>query len=182
MIPAIHASRLDLDDALKQGGARAAGAGRSSRLREALVVIEIALSVMLLAGAGLLMKSFVALNNVALGFRPERVLLMKASYPASDPAGEERARRFFKQLVSRHLPTAPGVSAAGATMGPPGHIESAGGYWPDHLPQRTNPEGTLDAVFSVVTPGTFRALSIPLKLGSALFHRQQRGKAPHSRP
>jgi predicted permease len=164
MIPAIHASRLDLNDALKQGGARAAGAGRSSRLREALVVVEIALSVMLLAGAGLLMKSFVALNNVALGFRPERVLLMKTSYPASDPAGEERAGRFFKQLVSE-ISTAPGVSAAGATMGPPGHVESAGGYWTDHLPQRITQEGTLDAVFSVVTPGTFRALGIPLKRG-----------------
>jgi putative ABC transport system permease protein len=166
MIPAIHASRLDLSDALKQGGARAAGAGRSSRLREALVVVEIALSVMLLAGAGLLLKSFVALNNVALGFRPERVMLMKASYPASDRQGEERARRFFKQLLS-DIAGVPGVSAAGATMGPPGHVESAGSYWTDHLPQRTrtNPEGTVDAVFSVATPGTFRALGIPLIRG-----------------
>src|SRR6185437_2875018 len=127
LVPAIYASRIDLNEALKQGGARAVTGGRSSRLRPALVITEIALSVMLLAGAGLLIKSFVALNNVALGFRPEHVLVMKTSLPASGPEGEMRARQFFKQLLSG-ISALPGVSAAGATMGPPGDVESAGSY------------------------------------------------------
>jgi predicted permease len=126
LVPALYASRIDLNDALKQGGARA-GTGRSSRLRGALVIAEIALSVVLLAGAGLLIKSFVALSNVALGFRPERVLLMKTSLPVSGPEGEEHARHFFTQLLAG-VSSLPGVSAAGATMGPPGDVESAGGY------------------------------------------------------
>jgi len=163
LVPVLYASRIDLNDALKQGSGRTVSGGRSNRLREALVVAEIAFSVVLLAGAGLLIKSFVALNNVALGFRPERVLLMKASLPASGLEGERRARQFFKQLPSDFL-SLPGVSAVGATMGPPGDVESAGGYWIDHLPDRIKSD-TPDAVFSVVTPGTFGALGIPLRRG-----------------
>jgi putative ABC transport system permease protein len=135
--------------------------GRSNRLREVLVVAEIGFSVVLLAGAGLLIKSFVALNNVALGFRPERVLLMKASWPAAGPEEGRRARNFFKQLPPDFL-SLPGVSAVGATMGPPGDVESAGGYWIDHLPERIKSD-TPDAVFSVVVLGTFAALGIPLR-------------------
>ncbi len=162
-VPALYASRIDLNDALKQGGARAVIGGRSSRLRGALVIAEIALSVMLLAGAGLLLKSFVALSNVALGFQPERALLMKTSLPVSGPEGDAHARLFFKRLLS-DVSSLPGVSAAGATMGPPGDVESAGTCWIDHLPERPtiNPLAT---VYSVVTPGTFAALGIPLKRG-----------------
>ncbi len=163
LVPVLYASRIDLNDALKQGGGRTVSGGKSNRLREVLVVAEIGFSVVLLAGAGLLIKSFVALNNVALGFRPERVLLMKASLPASGLEGERRARHFFQQLPSDFL-SLPGVSAVGATMGPPGDVESAGGYWIDHLPERIKSD-TPDAVFSVVTPGTFAALGIPLRRG-----------------
>lgn len=163
LAPALYASRVDSNDALKQGGTRSVASGRSSRLRSALVIAEIALSVVLLAGAGLLIKSFVALNNVALGFRPEHVLLMKTTLPVSGPEGDAHARQFFRQLRSK-VSSLPQVSAAGATMGPPGDVESFGTYWIDHLPKelRMNPEG---AVFSVVTPGTFSALGIPLKRG-----------------
>jgi predicted permease len=165
LAPALYASRIDLNDALKQGGARAVTGAGSSRLRSALVIAEIALSVMLLAGAGLLIKSFIALNNVALGFRPEHALLMKTSLPASGAVGEAQARSFFKQLLSE-VAVLPGVSAAGATMGPPGNVASAGPYWIDHppeIPGGFTPEK--DAVYSVVTPGTFAALGIPLKRG-----------------
>jgi putative ABC transport system permease protein len=165
LVPALYASRIDLNDALKRGGARAVTGGGWSQLRPALVVAEIAFSVVLLAGAGLLIKSFVALSNVALGFHPERALLMKTSLPALGPEGEDRARRFFKQLRSE-IAALPGVSAAGATMGPPGDVASAGPYWIDHYPEMAlgfTPQES--AVYSVVTPGTFAALGIPLKRG-----------------
>ncbi|HXR74896.1 MAG TPA: ABC transporter permease [Bryobacteraceae bacterium] len=166
LVPALYASRIDLNDALKRGGARAVTGGRSRRLRPALVITEIALSVVLLSGAGLLIKSFVALSNVALGFRPEHVLVMKTSLPVSGPEGEAHARRFFKQVLSAISPL-PGVSAAGATMGPPGDVESAGAYWIDHSPKPKEAAFTPQdaAVYSVVTPGTFAALGIPLKRG-----------------
>src|SRR5205814_754302 len=83
LAPAIQASRADLNAALKLGAGRSSGLNASGRIRGALVVAEIALSVVLLAGAGLLMKSFLALNNVSLGFRPENVLIMGSSVPSS---------------------------------------------------------------------------------------------------
>src|SRR5262249_27440194 len=70
LTPALHASRVDLNDALKQGATRAMG-GSAGRMRSALVAAEIALSVVLLVGAGLLVKSFLALQSTAMGFRPE---------------------------------------------------------------------------------------------------------------
>jgi len=176
LAPALHASRVNLNDALKQG-ARAGAGGGAGRLRAALVVAEIALSVMLLAGAGLLIRSFIALQNVTLGFRPENVLLMGASVPAADLDGARRATRFYKDLLSEVV-ALPGVIAAGAERTPPGSIISWGGYWLDRLP--TAEEAAIaapQAVFSVVAPGTFAALGIPLKAGRD-FHAGDTYDAP----
>ena len=165
LAPALHASRVDLNDALKQGAARAVLGGGAGRMRGALVVAEIALSVMLLAGAGLLIKSFIALNNVALGYRPERVLVMESSVPAGDLEGARRATRFYKDLL-RDVAALPGVSSTGATRTPPGHVMSNGGYWLDHLPARDQMTVSApNAVFSIVSPGAFATLGIPLKTG-----------------
>ena len=71
LIPAFHASRVDLIDALKQGSTRSVAGGGAIRTRGVLVVAEIALAVVLLAGAGVLLKSLVALDNVDLGFQPQ---------------------------------------------------------------------------------------------------------------
>src|SRR5439155_21836921 len=81
LAPAFRAARVDVNEALKQGAARGPIGGRSG-LRRALVVAEIALSVILLTGAGLLIRSFAALQDVALGFRPENVLIMETSMTA----------------------------------------------------------------------------------------------------
>src|SRR5262249_13792950 len=98
--PALRASRVDLNEALKQGAGRAMGGG-SARLRSGLVVAEIALSVVLLAGAGLLVKSFIALNNVALGYRPETVLVMATSVQSSGLDAALRAGRFYQNLTAQ---------------------------------------------------------------------------------
>ena len=162
LAPALQISRVDLNEALKQGATRAVGAGKAGRMRAALVVVEVALSVVLLAGAGLLIRSFVALHNVALGFRPEHVLVMESSVPASNLASARRATRFYRDLLA-DLATLPGVSAVGATRNPPGVVFSDGGYFIDHLGKFnvTLPQ----AVFSVMTPGAFAALGIPIKRG-----------------
>jgi len=165
LVPALETSRVDLNEALKQGAARIGLGGRGGRMRAALVVVEVALSVILLAGAGLLIRSFHALANVDVGFHPEKVLVMEASVPASDLESARRATRFYKTLLA-DVAMLPGVAAAGATRTPPGHVSSNGGYWIDHLPA---PEGLSvtapQAVLSVVAPGTFAALGIPLKGG-----------------
>ncbi|HEV2690742.1 MAG TPA: ABC transporter permease [Bryobacteraceae bacterium] len=165
LAPALQASRVDSNDALKQGAARAVVGGSAGRMRNALVVAEVALSVMLLAGAGLLIKSFVALQHVALGFHPENVLVMRATVPAMNEAGARRANQFFHDVLT-DVSVLPGVQAVGATMSPPGHIDSSSAYWIDRLPS----DGKLDtagreAVISIVAPGTFAALGIPLRRG-----------------
>ena len=161
LAPALQVSRVDLNEALKQGASRMLG-GRSVRTRATLVVLEVALSVMLLAGAGLLIRSFVALHNVQLGFRPEHVLVMQSSVPASNAEGERRAARFYKDLLA-NLAALPGVSAVGATRNPPGEVLSEGSYFIDHPGKfETN---TPQAVFSVMAPGTLAALGIPLRRG-----------------
>ena len=124
LVPALYASRVDLNEALKQGATRLVSGAGMVRMRGVLVIAEIALAVVLVSGAGLLIKSFVALQNVALGFRPENVLVMRATVPAPPAEGIARARSLQRYALSnRHLP---GVVAAGATMAPPGYVDSTG--------------------------------------------------------
>jgi putative ABC transport system permease protein len=171
LAPALQALRVDLNKSLKQNSARAAGGSIADRLRSALVVAEIALSVVLLAGAGLLIKSFAALQDVSLGFRPEKILVMSMSVPLrrafsaspSDVENANRAMRFYKDLLAE-VATMPGVLNVGATMAAPPNTASNGGYWIDFLPNELQVSAP-QAIFSVVAPGTFATLGIPLKSG-----------------
>jgi predicted permease len=164
LVPALYASRVDLTDALKQGATRLVSGGGMARMRGVLVVAEIALAAVLVCGAGLLIKSFVALHNVALGFRPENVLVMRATVPGPQAQAMARARQFFRDVLSQ-IATLPGVLAAGATMAPPGYVDSTAPYFLDHLPPQRDWTAAPSAVISIVAPGTFAALGIPLKSG-----------------
>jgi len=86
------------------------------------------------AGAGLLIKSFVALQDVSLGFQTDRVLVVETSVPASDLESARRATRFYKELLPR-LRAVPGVLDAGAIGIAPGNTVSDGGYYIDRCPQ-----------------------------------------------
>ncbi|MGH9200580.1 MAG: ABC transporter permease, partial [Vicinamibacterales bacterium] len=112
VVPALHASRFDLADALKQGGSKATVSKTSARLRSFLVVTEVALSVILLAAAGLLVRSFRALHNVDLGFTTNRVLVAYTDYAVNSNAEILARSRVYADLLDR-LRTVPGVSAAG---------------------------------------------------------------------
>ncbi len=138
------------------------GGGKSGRMRGALVVVEVALSVVLLAGAGLLVRSFVVLQNVTLGFRPDHVLVMQTSVPAAGLESARGATRFYKDLMLTLQPL-PGVTAVGGTRNTPGAAFSEGSYMIDRVGTAT--PSTPQAVLSVVTPGAFAALGIPLKHG-----------------
>jgi predicted permease len=163
LAPALSASRIDLNDALKQNGSRSGVGGGTGRLRGALVVVEIALSMVLLAGAGLLLKSFIALNSVPMGFQPDHLLVMRAFVPSQGLDQARKATQFYKVLLEdiRKLPF---VTMAAGTLATPGKPGSNGGYWIDH--KSTSPGVTApQAVFSVVTPGALATLGIPLKSG-----------------
>jgi putative ABC transport system permease protein len=162
LVPALFASRIDLNEALKQAGTRSVIAGGMVRMRGVLVVAEIALAVVLVSGAGLLIKSFVALQNVALGFRPENVLVMRATVPV--PIQAEVAGGFFQDLLPK-IANIPGVLSVGATMAPPGHVESSGSYFVDHLPAQPDWLTAPELALNIVAPGTFAALGMPLIRG-----------------
>lgn len=157
--PALQASQVDTDNSLQAFAGRTVVGGRGRRLRDALVVAEIALTVVLLAGGGLLVRSFIALHDVSLGFRPEHVLTMEAT-----SQNTQRAKAFFAGLLT-DVSVLPGVIAVGAVSAPPGHVDSTSTYWIDHLPKELDVAAGPPAVMSVVAPGTFNALGIPLRRG-----------------
>jgi len=173
--PAIQAARTDVNGAIGQGANRAVLGGRGSRTREALVVLEIALSVVLLAGGLLLVQSLLALQRAPLGFEPRHVLAMETTLPAAGAEGR-RANDFFTGLLA-DVSALPGVTAVGATMAPPGHVESSSSYFIDHLPETLNVRNARMAVMSIVAPGTFATLGIPVKAGRDFHESDTRGAA-----
>jgi len=173
LAPALQMSQFNIDRTLRLGSIRGGVAGRIGRAREVLVTGQLALSVVLLVTGGLLVKSFVMLQHVSLGFRPENVLVMDATVSTSDP--RQDASLFFMNLLTE-TSTLPGVLASGATMAPPGHVDSESAYWIDHVPTDLN-VGARQAVMSIVAPGAFRALDIPLRRGRD-FHDGDVREAP----
>jgi predicted permease len=163
LTPALAGSRVDLTRALKQGSGHGIAGRGAGRMRTTLVVVEIALSVMLLAGAGLLIKSFVALSHVAIGFRPENLLVMGINIQGSNLEEQRRALRFDKALLAE-IAAIPGVSGVGSMRLPPGKPFVMGDYWIDHPPGAQDLSAP-QALFSPVAPGTFAALEVPLKRG-----------------
>ena len=112
LVPAVRAARVDLVDSLKDGSQNAsAGRGRQ-RLRSGLVVAETALAVVMLVGAGLMLRSLWALQRIDLGFNPDRVLTMRLALPATQYDTPEKAVGFYQTLISR-VRALPGVERAG---------------------------------------------------------------------
>ncbi|HEX7181629.1 MAG TPA: ABC transporter permease [Thermoanaerobaculia bacterium] len=113
LAPALEATRLNLNETLKEGGKGAGGKGaRSRRLRDILVVAEIALALVLLASAGLLVKSFVRLQQIDTGFNTENVLTLVANLPTGKYQTMEQVVGFFRQATER-IRTLPGVRSVG---------------------------------------------------------------------
>lgn len=111
LIPAWHASKPDLHTALEQSGRASGPGGRRLRLRQALVVFQVSMAVMLVIGAGLLIKSFWRLQNVDPGFRPQRVLSLSLTLPFAKYAKPEQINQFFNQLHDG-VSNLPGVQSA----------------------------------------------------------------------
>ncbi|HYO82902.1 MAG TPA: ABC transporter permease [Bryobacteraceae bacterium] len=172
LVPALYARRVELNEALRQGGSRSVIGGGVAGVRGALVVAEISLATMLLAGAGLLIKSYSALQNVALGYSPENVLVIKTTVPLTP---EGTPARFFQDLLPQ-IAAIPGVRAAGATMAPPGNLSSGsyGAYFIDHMGK----DRMKFAQKNVIAPGTFAALSIPLTRGRDFSYTDVDGSQP----
>jgi putative ABC transport system permease protein len=163
LAPALQVMRVDINSSLKQSVQRSGRSAMSDRLRQGLVVAEIALSVILVAAAGLLIKSFVALQNVALGISTDKMLVIETSVPSADLDSARRGIRFYTQLFPQ-LKAIPGVVDASASTMIPGHTSSDGSYWIDHMPP-TFESSAPNAVLTVVAPGAFATMGVPFKSG-----------------
>jgi putative ABC transport system permease protein len=164
LAPALQSSAVNLIDSLKEGS-RGAGSGRhTSRVRSLLVTSEFALALVLLAGAGLMIRTFVALSNVDPGFNPHHLLTMIVSVAgAKDAAAKDRSA--FYQGALQRVAALPGVVSASAIN----HLPLAGDDWdlPFFIEGRPTPrrgEGP-DGVYRVVLPGYFRTMNISLLRG-----------------
>jgi predicted permease len=166
--PALRATRVDLHDALKQGGTRGVlGGGRGEWVRGALVSAEVALALVLTLGAGLLFRSFLALNAVELGYRTEGRLVVTASIPAKSEAQHLKAGATFERIFTA-LRELPGVSGAAGVMGlPSGPYGSDGLYAVEGMHDFSS--GQFDklphAGFRITSPGYFAAMGVPLIAG-----------------
>jgi putative ABC transport system permease protein len=165
LLPAARLSRPDVGGVLGGAGRRAPGLGRRS-LGGALVATEIALALVLLAGAGLLVRSFARLTQVDPGFSAENVLTLQVHVYDLNPEPRQQAA-YFERALER-LRALPGVAAAGAGSAPPfigeGGIEIDAPFAIDRRPQ-PGPGEEPTAFHSVTTDGYFAALGIPLLRG-----------------
>jgi putative ABC transport system permease protein len=159
LVPALHASRLDLSDGLKQSGSKATASKASTRLRSAMVVAEVALSVILLAAAGLLLRSFLTLQHVDLGFTTDRVLVAFTEHPLKDRI------RFFADVLDR-LRAVPGVHAASgvAYLGMGREPRPPRDYFIQGRPEG-QPGERPQAEFHDITGDYFKTLDIPVLAG-----------------
>jgi predicted permease len=174
LAPALQASRPGLNEALREGGRTGAGA---PRLRNAFVVAEIALALVLLAGAGLTLKSFWRLQAVEPGFNPDCVLTMRLLLPfTTHPQTGDRAA-FFRQVLER-LRALPGVAAAGAVsripMAPGNNSGTMTGE--GSAAGRNEPQGETEMRWA--SPGYFQTMGIALLRGRDFNDTDVEGALP----
>ncbi|MFN0088199.1 MAG: ABC transporter permease [Blastocatellia bacterium] len=162
LAPALQASRQDLHEMLKEGGRTSAGEGRQ-RLRGALVVTQIALAVVLLVGAGLMLKSLWRLMQVDIGFDPRNVLTMSVALPAGKYTEASRVLGFYDQLKDR-IGSLPGVAGAGAIDRLPLLPGNTTRFVIDGEPAQPPGQET-EANFRVADASYFQTIGVPLLHG-----------------
>ena len=163
VVPALQASKPDLNESLKESGRSSTAGVERRRVRSTLVVLEVALSLILLIGAGLMIKSFSQLQKVDLGFNPDRLASMNIQLSRTRYQGPQ-SHAFFRQLIER-VEAVPGVESAGAISA----------IFIDALPNSTNftiegkpPFSTAEQIetpVDLVTPSYFRTMGISLLRG-----------------
>jgi putative ABC transport system permease protein len=174
LLPALRASRTDLNDTLKEGGRAASASLSRNRMRAALVAGEMAVALMLLIGAGLLIKSFVRLENVPPGFQPDRILSMRIGLTGPRYGKPEQSSAGLLEIV-RRIEQVPGVASAGSIQWPPlSGLGSATGFWVASRPTPKPSEEPVTGV-SIVTPGYFSTMGIPLIRGRMFSERDRAG-------
>ena len=169
LAPSVAASKADVNETLKEGGRSSSAGSPRSRLRSALVVCEIALSLMLMIGAGLLIASFARLTGVDSGFKPDNVLTVRLALPEPKYLDDTVMNTFYRGIIGR-LQAIPGVESASAISDLP-----LTGHAFDNtfriVGRPLAPGEFISAQMRWVSPDYFRTLGIPLVRGRAFTGR-----------
>ena len=177
LVPAMQSSRGVSAESLKSGAHGSTTSRGRLRLRRALVTAEVALSLLLLVGAGLLIKSFIRLQQVDGGFDPQGVLTMQLALPAARYPQPEQIRSFYRELVNE-VAVVPGVNTVGAVNALP--LSGAGGSGTVTVdnPAASSEQPSPEADQRVVTPGYFEAMGIRVVRGRTFDERDNETAEP----
>lgn len=164
LVPGLRFSRVDLQDALRDGGHGASTGRQHDRMRAVLVISEVALACVLLVGAGLLLRSFLRVLDIDLGFQPDRATSISVDYDDTAPTDDARTAKrmqIFQQVIAR-VSALPGVETAGMVDYLPLGPNRA---WGTPVPKgKTFPQGALPGpLVYVCTPGYVRAMGMRLR-------------------
>jgi putative ABC transport system permease protein len=177
LAPALQASKTDLNETLKEGARGSTGGINRQRVRSLLVISEVALTVLLLIGAGLMIKSFISLQKVNPGFNPDNTLTMMVNLPASKYSDEHQVQAFFEQALHK-IEALPGAQSAGIVTSVPlttTSIIRLRFIVEEHPP--ANASEVPRANFRSISDKYFRAMGISLVKGR-VFTEQDRDKSP----
>src|SRR5438128_3060740 len=173
LVPALQASKPNLNETLKDAGRGSTEGGRRHLVRSALVVLEVATALVLLVGAGLMIKSFLRLQNVDPGFNPNNALTVKIALPRKKYAEPDQQAAFYNQLLE-NVSRLPGVEAAGAAVVLPLDDDFVLGFELEGRPPVPACEYESTNYYSV-TPDYFNAMGIPLRKGRLFDDHDRKG-------
>jgi putative ABC transport system permease protein len=176
LVPALEATRFDLQGSLKEGGKNIGGSAGGQRVRSLFVVTQVALALVLLVGAGLLLKSFNRLQSVDTGFNPNNLLTVRVNLLTRKYDTDQKQIDFFKRTVEQ-MKAIPGVEAAGAINTPP-FTGLYSGTNVDIDGQKLPPGQEKLTGVCVTDASYFQTMQIPLKLGR-LFTEQEATEMRH---
>ena len=163
LAPALRTLHVNLVESLREGGQQATLGGRRKRVREALVTAEVALAVVLVIGAGLMIRSLAALGRIDLGFTPERVLTMRVTLPQARYDSPEEVVGFYRQLLDR-VGKLPGVEHAGVVRALP-LATNIGDWGLDVEGFEESPGRNAKGDWQIVSDGAFEAMGTRLMRG-----------------
>jgi len=173
LVPGMRAAKPDLNEALKEGSRGSMGSAASKRTLGVLVALEVALSLVLLVGAGLMIKSFIRLQQANLGFNPENVLAVNLTLPESRYPEERQQASFFQEALTR-LQSVSGVQSAGATTSLPLTLSVNGSDF--RIEGHPEPEAGKELIINMssVSAGYFHTLGVPLLKGRDFSDRDNK--------
>jgi putative ABC transport system permease protein len=172
LVPALQASKPNLNETMKDAGRGSTEGGRRQFVRSTLVVLEVASALVLLVGAGLMIKSFWRLQKVDPGFNPENALTMSVSLPPRKYPEENQQVAFYQQLLEK-VEALPGVQAAGVSNSMPLGSDTVHAFVIQGRPPLPPGAGQSTNFYSV-SPGYLKAMGIPLRRGRLFNVRDTR--------